>query len=301
MISPGTPGQKTVYTTAYCSLSSGIMIGVTQRLAQATVRKTTPALPPPIAEALAPMDAPAEAILPDAEANTEGPDWHTPEDDKARRMVFLITFAPVLAETALVAEQPLKTLDGLTREDIRDAVLDAIANPVLGNLRGGRPRTNALEVTKLVVFLEEPRHFHCAIKLTDQTRFLPLKKALRQRAGLASHWSTSHAQWWSAVRYGTFTTERKQTVDSSPLAWAASGEPLNLYEESQEPFQAAAFMGQAGGRRDASSGAACQREAEDVHQVGLRGPGDRQALGHARCRLGPHAAEGVFGARGWRP
>ena len=80
-----------------------------------------------------------------------------------------------------------------------------------------------------------------ALKVTPKTRFLPLKLALRHRSGLASHWSTTHGQWWSAVRYGVFTTEKKAEVDPEPLVWVADGAELNLYEESQEPWNAYAF------------------------------------------------------------
>ena len=40
------------------------------------------------------------------------------------------------------------------------------------------------------------------------------------------------------MRYGTFTTERKPVVDEAPLAWTLDGEPLDLYAESQEPWNA---------------------------------------------------------------
>lgn len=178
-------------------------------------------------------------------APVERPDWLTEEDDGARSMVFLVTFAAILAESALEAELPLRTLDGLTRQDIHNAMLDAVANPSVA--RTGRRRSVQLEALRMVVFLEEPRHFHVALKLSGLSRFLPLKAALRSRAGLASHWSTSHTQWWSAVRYGVFTTEKKPVVDNSPLVWvnelgvvAADNGQVNLYEEAQEPFNAAA-------------------------------------------------------------
>ena len=74
---------------------------------------------------------------------------------------------------------------------------------------GGRLATATLTVWRLVVFLEKPTHFHIALKVTPKTRFLPLKLALRHRSGLASHWSTTHSQWWSAMRYGVFATEKK--------------------------------------------------------------------------------------------
>ena len=195
------------------------------------------------------------------------PEWLTEEDDNARSMVYLVTFAAVLEATALQAETPLKSLEGLERADIRDAVLDAVQHPAEDtNRRGrGRPRTQALEAVKLVVFLEEPRHFHVALKLTCLSRFLPLKAALRRRSGLASHWSTSHTQWWSVVRYGVFTTDHKQAVDLTPLVWlkaagalegvqvghgpcheyvvpGSSNIVLNLYEEAQEPFNASAWV-----------------------------------------------------------
>ncbi len=165
------------------------------------------------------------------------------EDNAARNLVFLITFAAVLPDTAdAQLGVPLRTLEGVTRANVRDAILDAVAHPVASLARvGGRPRTTTLSAVKLVVFEEQPKHFHVAIRLSAQTRFLPLKMAIRNRCGFATHWSTSHAQFWSAVRYGTFTTERKPVVDSSPLTWSATGESLNLFEEAQEPFNARAL------------------------------------------------------------
>lgn len=66
---------------------------------------------------------------------------------------------------------------------------------------------------------------------------MPFKRALRVRSGLASHWSTTHTEWWSAVRYGVMPTERKPRVDGSPLVWPG-GLNLNLFEEAQEPWSA---------------------------------------------------------------
>jgi hypothetical protein len=152
--------------------------------------------------------------------------------------VFLVTFAAILAGAEHGAVPP-RALEGTTREQIRDAVLDAVANPadMLGPA-GGRPRSIALSVVKLVVFLEMPLHFHVALKLSAQSRFLPLKLALRQRGGFATHWSTTHSLFWSAVRYGHTASLRKPAVDASPLVWTQSGAGLNLFEESQEPWNA---------------------------------------------------------------
>ena len=129
----------------------------------------------------------------DEAAPAAKPDWLTQEDDSARCLVFLVTFSAVLSETAQQAETPLKEVADLSRSDIMDAMLDALAHPVVeaANQRGGRPRSKRIEAVKL---MEEPKHFHAALRLSAVSRFLPFKTALRQRSGLVSHWSTSHSQ-----------------------------------------------------------------------------------------------------------
>ena len=56
-------------------------------------------------------------------------DWMRPEDTNVQSQVFLVTFASILSASALLASQPFRTLDDITREMVRDAVLDAVANP----------------------------------------------------------------------------------------------------------------------------------------------------------------------------
>ena len=202
------------------------------------------------------------------------PDWQTEEDGSARRMVFLVTFAAVLAETAAEAEPPLRTLDGLTRADIQAAIADAVANPQAESR--GRPRVASLQVQRMVVVLEQPLHFHVALKLNTLARFLPLKAALRARAGLASHWSTSHTQWWSAVRYCVFTTEHKPVVDPEPLVWVAEHGLLphgdtrvNLYQEAQEPWNAHALRKRREVAEMSSAGQAAQNKKAKVGKFTL--------------------------------
>ena len=80
---------------------------------------------------LHPGGAPAAAA---ADAGPVGPDWDAPEDTKARQWVYLVTFAATLPETAEAAAAsggaPLRTLGEVSREQIRDAILDAVTNPV---------------------------------------------------------------------------------------------------------------------------------------------------------------------------
>jgi len=168
------------------------------------------------------------------------PDWLTDEDTSFRGLVTLVTLAAVLHETALASDTPLRTLNNVTREEVRDAVLDAVRNPVR-HVGGGRPSTADFQVLKLVVALEEPRHFHVALKIHPISRFMPFKQALRNRSGFASHWSTSHTQFWSAVRYLVCTTAKKPEVDSGCIVWTPSGQGLDLYQEAQEPFNALAL------------------------------------------------------------
>jgi len=185
-------------------------------------------------------------------------------------MVYLVPFSAVLnPEVQHEDGLPLCDLEALTHVQIRDAVLDAVANPEHAGPRaaGGRPRVTgltALKVAKMVVFMEKhangSKHFHVALKLSSNTRWLGLKLALRRRSCLASHWSASHSMFWSAVRYGTFATERKPQVDGAPLTWTADGSHLNLYEESQEPFNAKALKA----RRE-------KREREAIEAVGPAG------------------------------
>ena len=172
------------------------------------------------------------------------PDWVTPINETARLMVYLVTLSAILPDTMQEHGVPLRNPSDLSREQVRDAVLDAVANPAQeeGNSRRGRPRTRKAEVMKLIgckephVVRSDSCHHHVALKLSFGVAFKGMKLALRQRHGLASHWSTSHTMLWSAVRYMTFPSEKKPFVDASPLTWTPDGKVLNLYEEAQEPY-----------------------------------------------------------------
>jgi hypothetical protein len=149
-------------------------------------------------EAAAAVQPDDEVLAPPGDEATELPpppeEWQQwAEDEGARNYVFLVTFAAVLVTVAAEANAmgvPLRTLEEVSREMIRDAILDAVANPSADTSRGrgGRPRTIPLSVAKMVIFLEMPLHFHVAVRLSSLSRFAPLKAALRSRHGLASHW-----------------------------------------------------------------------------------------------------------------
>ena len=126
-----------------------------------------------------------------------------PTPDARGQWVFLVTLAALnsglIADTHPESTTALKDPNEASRQEILDALLDAVthAAPVPGS--AGRRREVPLKVEKAVVFQEEHddgrRHFHIALKLNSVARFVPLKQAMRERSGYASHWSCSHSMW----------------------------------------------------------------------------------------------------------
>ena len=169
----------------------------------------------------------------------------TEADDASKKMVYLITISRVLSERLQGGD--LRDVTTLTRQDVQECVLDAWENPVHSG-RGGRPRqSDGGLVKKMVVFQEShadgARHFHVAVLLNSQMRFAAVKRTLLDRHHLPSHFSTTHQQWWSAVKYGCEATPKKPVVDTDPLQWVPPGAAsIDLFEDSQQPFQAGAWV-----------------------------------------------------------
>lgn len=166
------------------------------------------------------------------------------EDAAARRTVYLVTVSRILPETLEATD--LRPIADVTREELAACIRDAFDNPERHVSGAGRPRGSAQgAVEKLAVFREFHAsgevHFHAAVSLTSRLSFMPAKRTLRTRHKLATHWSCSHTQWWSALRYGAVPSPGKPTVDEQPLQWTGSGQEINLWEESQEPFLASAW------------------------------------------------------------
>ena len=155
--------------------------------------------------------------------------------------VYLASFSRLLASTMAAAPQ-LRDPGPMSREQIRDAVWDAWENPV-ATLQGGRPRAAAMEalVSKLLVVKEKHAdgtyHFHVAVKLSKKLRFAAAKRTLMERHGLVSHWSSTHTQWWSTLRYCLYTSDKKLEVDTERLPWVAEGLTFDVFREAQEPFR----------------------------------------------------------------
>ena len=158
--------------------------------------------------------------------------------------VFLATLSQLLPET-VSDKAGLKDLRQVSREGVAAAFRDAFDNPVV-LAAGGRPRSREGHSVKLLVVFKEEHangepHFHVAVRLASNRSFLPVKLALRQRHGLAAHFSCSHTQMWSAVRYGHIPSMKKTVVDKDPFQWTADGVKVDLHDLAQRPFNAACW------------------------------------------------------------
>ena len=75
------------------------------------------------------------------------------------------------------------------------------------------------------------------IKSNNKFRFMPIKRALLARSHIATHWSTSHTEYWSGIRYCYFPSppaKPASSLDKESLPWSASGVYEDLFEEAQE-------------------------------------------------------------------
>ena len=168
----------------------------------------------------------------------------------ANKAVYLVTIPHPTA--AGPAGRHLRDTNICVRQAIADALLDAFAHPVYADSGNSARHSSPVELQRFVVFRETHRpteeghvhaHFHVAIVAARSFRFLPYKRALRERHQVASHWSCSHDGYWSAVRYGAMPTTKKAAadLDPEPLAWSRVGPHPALFDAAQEPTTAAAM------------------------------------------------------------
>ena len=165
------------------------------------------------------------------------------EDGGANQQIYLITVSRVLPE--VMASAGFRDVETLTRAELRDMVRDAFDDPVhLTSV--GRPRACTESKVEVAIVAREyhadgSAHFHVVVKLNADMRFKQAKLTLRMRHKLPSHWSCTHRQLWSALRYLFVATPKKPVVDKDLLSWARGGRDLDLYELSKQPFLAKAW------------------------------------------------------------
>ena len=175
------------------------------------------------------------------------------ENRDLRRMVCLVTVSHPQVQRSSCGVV-LRAPDTFTKEWLRNAVIDAFADPVFEEQSNrGHGRANPAGLVKMRIFKEFHKadangivhvHYHVVVKTRAKFRFMPIKRALLQRHRIATHWSTSHSEYWSAVRYCCFPSPSKPwgSIYKQSLPWSESGVHENLFEEAQEPATAVALQ-----------------------------------------------------------
>ena len=165
------------------------------------------------------------------------------EDATASQYVYLITMSRVLPG-ALANYRDLREL---SRQDVCSMVRDAFDNPAASPSGAGRPRAGGQQsCVKFVAVAQESHedgspHFHVAVRLNACRRWALVKHTLMARHQVPSHWSCSHSQLWSALRYITVATPKKPVVDQQVFVWQQDGQPADLVAMSHEPWTSAAW------------------------------------------------------------
>ena len=163
------------------------------------------------------------------------------EDGDHKGVAYLGTISRVLADTQ--AASNLRDIKATSRPELAECVRNAFDDPLPDPLGRGRKcaRTEGI-VKKIVVFKEAHQdgdvHFHVGVLLATPRTWRSAKRTLRERDHVPSHWSCSHTQFWSIVRYGFFPTLKKPDVDPEPYVWTADNSELDLFEASQKPWNA---------------------------------------------------------------
>ena len=171
-------------------------------------------------------------------------------ENSAKRQVYLVTL-PHPRRSVSSSGRQLVAPGSLSKTDVLNKFLDACAAPMYAD---GRMLSNPQPVPiKLAGLWRELHqedlegqaypHDHVPVLAERQFRFNPVKKALLERHGLASHWSCSHDGCWSAIRYLVYESPDKsaEALDNDPVLFAAAGSHPSLEECCHEPLTAAAL------------------------------------------------------------
>ena len=163
------------------------------------------------------------------------------ENPCAKQMVYLVTVSRVLPGVAATAGY--RDLSTLTGAELVEMIKGSFENPLVVASAPGRPRASDEPLVLLVVVAKESHadgtiRSHAAMKLSREMRFKMAKLTLEKRHALPSHWSCTHTQLWTTLRYLHVGTPKKPIVDTEPAQWTLDGRFLDLTELSQEPFMA---------------------------------------------------------------
>jgi len=189
-----------------------------------------------------------------------------------------------------------------TRNGIKDAILAAVRET-------DAAREKPLVIQKMVVAQERHQngeiHYHVVLLALDRPfRFGPVKAALREKTGLASHWS-GDLTYAGGVRYvyEPSLTKPIKTLDPAPLRWALEDEHPPLAEACREPISAAGWQkGRETGRLARLEKGKAEARFRDVdlwpvvvaQNIKALEGGQHRLMSYARASGGPAMVDYIF-------
>ena len=166
----------------------------------------------------------------------------------AKRRAYIVTLPHPVRPRAASGER-LVAPGSMTKPQILGCFLDACSNPCYAHPWHAEGQ---IQIAMAEVFREyhqeNPQgvrftHDHITVLGVDRFRFAPVKRALLQRYGLASHWSVKHDGHWSCVRYCAMASPTKPlaSLDRNPYVWSARGAHPPIEDCCYEPVTAHAL------------------------------------------------------------
>jgi len=177
-------------------------------------------------------------------------DWASQEIPDTKRQVYLVTL-PHPRKSHSMCGKKLVAPGSKSKRQILECFLDAISHLAYTDGRS-LSRGTGVSLNRVVVAREYHKddgsgkanpHDHIPVMGSSSFRFRPVKQALLDRHGLASHWSCTHSGYWSAVRYVHVPSHPKKplsSLDASAVLWPDGAHPP-LDKCCHEPLTAAAL------------------------------------------------------------
>ena len=161
------------------------------------------------------------------------------------RMVYCVTF-PHPQKSHSQCGIALVPPESMLKSELLEKFQDSCERPIYVDRRG-MLESRSVPLRRVGVFREMHKqdengdahaHDHLAVLAARYFMFNPVKRALLQRYGLASHWSVSHDLYWSPLNYLSRPSPEKpfSSLDPSPILWAADGLHPPVHECNNPPM-----------------------------------------------------------------
>ena len=173
-----------------------------------------------------PPDKPSQSSLPSPlDLGDEAP------SDSTKQRVYLVTLSRPKQDFSSNGIR-LRAPAEFSKKQILAFVREACEHPAYLNhlCRASGSKVSLLRVCVFREFYKPDEngvadiHDHLPLLAEGSFRFMPVKRALLNRRGLASHWSCTHTGYWSALRYCVVPSPKKPLVslDQAPEVWPES-------------------------------------------------------------------------------